>query len=316
VRMNVSIVIVNWNTCNILKACLQSAYSETKEVQFEVIVVDNGSADGSVEMIKAEFPQVILIENAENRGFAAANNQGIAISKGKYVLVLNSDTIILDNAISKAVFFADKHSDAAVIGCRILNPDKTLQPSCFMFPSVLNMILSSSYLYKVFPTNQFFGRERMTWWNRDDEKEVDVATGCFMLVRKEAIDRIGSMDEDFFMYAEETDWCCRFKQAGWKILFTPSAEIIHLGGQSSNQMKPQMQMQLRAGILLFMKKHKNIICYITACILTSIFFALRIPYWFIKSLFSDDREDCLQTTKTYFIASIKTLGGWKTLSYK
>jgi GT2 family glycosyltransferase len=291
-------------------------YEQTKVITFEVIVIDNSSSDGSAAMVREEFSQVILIKNSQNRGFAAANNQGMAIAKGRYVLLLNSDTIILDNAISKMVSFADNHSDAAVIGCRVLNPDKTLQPSCFMFPSVLNMILSTTYLYKLFPESKFFGRERMTWWNRNDEREVEVATGCFMLARKEAVNQVGGMDEQYFMYAEETDWCYRFKRAGWKMLFTPSAEIIHLGGQSSKQRKPQMQMQLRAGVLLFIKKHKNTACYISACILTIFFFGIRVPYWLMKSLFSNDRKNCWQTTKTYCQASIKALLGWKALSCK
>lgn len=314
--MEVSVVIVNWNTRDILRDCLASVYEQTKDVDFEVIVIDNASTDGSAGMVKSDFPQVHLIANADNRGFASANNQGMAIAKGRYVLLLNSDTVVLDSAIEKSIEFAEASSDAAVIGCRVLNPDRSLQLTCFMFPSVPNMLLSSSYLYKMFPKSRFFGRERMTWWNRDGQRQVDVVTGCFMLVRKEAIDHAGMMDEDFFMYAEETDWCWRFKQAGWKVLFTPSAEIIHLGGQSSKQVKPQMQMQLRSGVLLFMKKHKSFVSYITACVLISGFFALRIPFWFTRTVISDDKKDCWQTMKTYCGACVKALGGWESLSVK
>ncbi len=218
----VSVVVVNWNTQDILRDCLISIYEQCGEIDLEVIVIDNASTDGSVEMVKKDFPQVTLIENSQNRGFAAANNQGIAISKGRYVLLLNSDTVVLDNAIAKTAAFADSHPEAAVVGCRVLNPDRTLQPTCFMFPSILNMLLSSTYLYKLFPKNKFFGRERMTWWNRNDIREVDVVTGCFMLVRQDTIKKVGSMDEQFFMYGEETDWCYRFKQAGWKVMFHSS----------------------------------------------------------------------------------------------
>jgi hypothetical protein len=281
----VSVVVVNWNTQDILRDCLRSIYEQCGEIDIEVIVIDNASTDGSVEMVKKDFTQVTLIENSQNRGFAAANNKGIAISKGRYVLLLNSDTVVLDNAIAKTVAFADSHPEAAVVGCRVLNPDRTLQPTCFMFPSILNMLLSSTYLYKLFPKSKFFGRERMTWWNRNDIREVDVVTGCFMLVRQDAIKKVGSMDEQFFMYGEETDWCYRFKQADWKILFTPCAEIIHLGGQSAQKRATTMVVQLRKSILQFMKKHHGPLIYRIVCLLTVIFLAVRLPIWSVIAFF-------------------------------
>jgi len=253
--VNISIVIVNWNTKEILKNCLQSIYEQTKDIAFETIVIDNGSTDGSVEMIKGRFPEVVLIENDENRGFAAANNQGIAIAKGQYVLLLNSDTVILDNAIEKTFKFAEENPDSGVIGCRVLNSDKTLQPTCFMFPSLVNRVLFTGYFYKLFPKNKFFGRERMTWWNRNTQREVDVVTGCYMLVSRKAIEQVGVMDEIFFMYAEEIDWCYRFKQAGWKNLFTPDAEIIHLGGASAIRHKAERALLKDKSDILFMCKY-------------------------------------------------------------
>jgi len=231
--MDVSIIIVNWNTRDILHSCLQSIYERTGGIEFEVIVIDNGSSDNSVQMVKQLFPQVVLIKNSENKGFAAANNQGIAIAKGRYTLLLNSDTVILNNAIGKTISFADAHPEAAVIGCLVLNKDRSLQPTCFMFPSLLNKVLFVSYLYKFFPKSNFFGRERMTWWDRSDVREVDVVTGCFMLVRREAIEQVGLMDEQFFMYGEETDWSYRFMKAGWKNMFYPGAQIIHYGNVSA-----------------------------------------------------------------------------------
>ena len=289
--MDVSVIIVNWNTHDILRECLLSIYEQTKTVDFEVVVVDNGSTDGSAEMVKEEFRDVILIANSSNKGFAAANNQGITVAKGRYVLLLNSDTVILDNAVARTVAFADAHPEAAAVGCRVLNPDRTLQPTCFMFPSILNLFLSSLYLYKLFPRSRFFGRERMRWWKRDDIREVDVVTGCFMLVRREAIERVGMMDERFFVYGEETDLCYRFKQAGWKIIFTPDAEIVHLGGASSSQIKPQMYLQLRGSILLFFRKHRGWPVYWAACLLMALFFTVRVPYWLVRAIFSGQQQD-------------------------
>jgi len=303
----VSVVVVNWNTQDILCDCLRSIYEQGGEIDLEVIVIDNASTDGSVEMVKKDFPQVTLIENSKNRGFAAANNQGIDISKGRYVLLLNSDTVVLDNAIAKTAAFADSHPEAAVVGCRVLNPDRTLQPTCFMFPSILNMLLSSTYLYKLFPKSKFFGRERMTWWNRNDIREVDVVTGCFMLVRQDVIKKVGSMDEQFFMYGEETDWCYRFKQAGWKILFTPFAEIIHLGGQSAEQKAVTMIVQIRKSILQFMKKHHGPFVYRTACLLIILFLAVRLPIWSVIALFQRAQNSEAAIKKQAYFSGIANI---------
>lgn len=316
-KMDVSIIIVNCNTRDILRDCLQSVYEQACSVNFEVIAIDNASIDGSVEMVRNEFAEVTIIENSENRGFAAANNQGIAVAKGRYVLLLNSDTVVIDNAVSKTVAFADSHLEAAVVGCRVLNPDKTLQPSCFMFPSILNMLLSSSYLYKLFPKSKFFGRQHMTWWRRDDVREVDAVTGCFMLVRQEAIEEIGVMDEQFFMYGEETDWCYRFHEAGWQVLFTPTAEIIHLHGASTKQRKSEMTLQLRGSMLLFWKKHKGRFAYSTACLLVAIFFVLRVPYWLGMGLISgNDRDSQLRIAWVYTVGAFKALTGGRNLCRK
>jgi GT2 family glycosyltransferase len=253
--VDVSVVVVNWNTCDLVRQCLRSVYQQSPSIRCEVFVVDNGSSDGSAVMVRREFPQVNLLANQDNRGFAAANNQAVALAKGRYILLLNSDTIVLDRAIEKTVAYADKHRDTAVIGCRVLNPDGTLQNSCFMFPSILNWFLFSTYLYRLFPRSRFFGREQMTWWSRTDSRDVDVVTGCFMLVRKEAIDQVGPMDERFFMYAEETDWCYRFKASGWKNRFTPDAEIIHIGGASAAKLGAQRAQVTNRSLVRYMFKH-------------------------------------------------------------
>jgi len=310
--MDVSIIIVSWNTRYILCDCVASIYAQTRDIKFEVIVIDNASTDGSAEMVTKEFPQALLIENSKNRGFAAANNQGIAIARGRYVLLLNSDTVVIDQAIDKTVSFADRNPRVAVVGCRVLNPDKTLQRTCFMFPSLLNMFLSSTYLYKLFPNSRFFGRESMTWWNRNDVREVDVVTGCYMLVRQKAIEQVGLMDERFFMYGEETDWCYRFKKAGWKVMFAPCAEIIHLGGQSSKKIATEMALQLRGSILQFINKHRPLWEYVLACLFVWLFCAVRIPFWFVFFLFSrQDRKYNWSRMKIYAIGSWRliTAGG-------
>jgi GT2 family glycosyltransferase len=312
--MDVSILIVNWNTKQLLSDCLRSVHENAGDVEYEVIVVDNASTDGSQELVKSHFPQVILIENEDNRGFAAANNQGMAIAKGRYVLLLNSDTIVLEDSIANTVAFAEAHPQAGVVGCRVLNPDRTLQPTCFMYPSLLNMLLSSMYLYKLFPKSRLFGRERMTWWDRNDVREVDVVTGCFMLVRRKAIEQVGVIDEQFFMYGEETDWCFRFHKSGWKVMFAPVGEIIHFGGGSSRMVKYEMICQLRSSILLFIKKNRNRVAYVAACILVALFFFFRIPYWLGRAAFlRKTRAQDIRMTKAYARSFFRALLGWQAL---
>jgi len=288
--VDVTIVIVNWNTRDILRHCLRTIYEQTRGIEFEVIVVDNASIDGSAEMVRQDFPQAILQVNRTNAGYAAANNQGMKASRGRYILVLNSDTLILDRAIEKMVDFADAHPQAGVLGCRVRNPDGTLQPTCFMFPSALNSLLSALYLNKLFPHSRFFSREVMTWWDRGDVREVEVVTGCFMLVRREALDEVGWMDERFFMYAEETDWCYRFRKAGWQVLFAPVAEIVHLGGQSTAKRSAEMLVQLRLSILKFVRKNQGPVAWAVVCFNTVLFFALRLPVWAVIRLLMPERR--------------------------
>lgn len=308
--MDVSIIIVNWNTKKLLKDCLTSIYEQTGNLGYEVLVVDNCSSDGSTEMVKADFPQVILIQNKENRGFAAANNQATAVAQGRYVLLLNSDTLVLDKAIEKTVTFADEHPKAGAIGCRVLNPDGTVQTTCFMFPSILNMLLESTYLYKFFPKSKFFGREAMTWWDRNDVREVDAVTGCFILVRREAIEQVGTLDERFFMYGEETDWCYRLKKNGWKVMFTPIGQIIHFGGQSTSKTPVAMIIQLKLSILKFIKKHYSWPSPLFARLLTALFFIIRLPVWIAVFLFCPrQRSEATIKMQAYSTGIVNVLFG-------
>ena len=312
--IDVSIIVVAWNVRELLHNCLKSVYGQTKGINFEVIYVDNASNDGSVEMVTKEFPEVRVIKNTENEGFIKANNQGIKIAKGRYVLLLNSDTVVLDNAIAKTVTFADAHPQTAVVGCRILNQDGTLQRSCFMSHSILNFFLSATCLHKIFPMSRFFGREWMTWWDFNDVREVEVIKGCYALVQKEAIEQVGFMDDLYFVYGDDTDWCYRFRKNGWKILFTPDAKIIHYGGQTTKQMTSQFLFQLFGSKLIFMKLHRNRFKFPLACFLVALFFFLRAPYWLATGILHEkERKKSFQTAKTYLFGSFYCLTDWKKL---
>jgi hypothetical protein len=251
---DVSIVIVNWNTREITRNCLRSIREAAGPVEREVIVVDNASSDGSVDMIAAEFPEVRLIRNDANRGFAAANNQGMAVARGRYVLLLNSDTLVVDGAVAKAVAFADAHPRAGLVGCRTLCPNGDVQYNCYLFPGLLNLALSLTKLQMLFWYKPFFGRYRLGWWDYRSVREVDGIAGCFMLARREAIEQVGPMSEDYFMYSEDTDWCWRFQRARWKVIYTPDPEIVHFGGCSASQAATDMHLMERRSLLLFLEK--------------------------------------------------------------
>ncbi len=169
-------------------------------------------------------------------------------------MLLNSDTRVLDGAIAKTVAFANAHPDAGLVGCRTLFVDGQIQPNCFLFPSVLNVALSTSKLGIIFERNRFFGRRRMTWWDYDSVREVEVIAGCFMLARREAIVQVGPMAEDYFMYSEDTDWCWRFHRAGWKVMYTPEPVIIHKGRASSGQCAGDMHLLERRALLMFLER--------------------------------------------------------------
>lgn len=313
-RPAVSVVIVNWNTREILRDCLRTVYEQTKNVEFEVIVVDNASTDGSADMIRTGFPQTLLLVNSANRGFAAANNQGMEAAKGRYVLLLNSDTLVLDGAIDKMIRFAEAHPEAAATACRVLNSDRTWQPTCFLFPSALNLLIAALYLNKLFPRSRLWGRERMTWWDGLEARVVEVVAGCFILVRRDVIERVGVLDESYFMYGEEADWCYRFRKAGWKVLFTPAAQIVHLGGVSSAQLKGPMCLQLRASLLLFLRKHRGMASYVAGCAFVSLFFLLRLPVWLATAAASGGaRAENWETARTYAAGFWRALYGWKAL---
>lgn len=251
--VDVSVVVVNWNTRDILRDCLRSIERDAGDVVVETIVVDNASHDGSADMVAAEFPRVRLIRNADNVGFAAGNNQGMELATGRFLLLLNSDTVVLDRAIERTVRFADARPDTGMVGCKTTFPDGRMQFNCYRSPSVLNLALQLSRLSRAFKSNRFFGRYRYRWWSYEDVKEVEGVAGCFMLVRREALEQVGPMAEHYFMYAEDADWCWRFRRKGWRIHYTPEAVIHHLHDASGSQAAAAMHVRYRKSMLMLLE---------------------------------------------------------------
>jgi GT2 family glycosyltransferase len=232
-KVKVSIVIVNWNVKEYLLQCLSSIRNNLNGYSHEVIVVDNSSSDGSNEAVLKEFPKVKLIVNSSNEGFAKANNKAIKESKGEFIILLNPDCLIKSNTIQKMVDFLTENPKCAILGPKLLNEDGSLQPSCRNF--LTNWHLALSHLLFKFMPEKYRGRLIYEYSDHSHTREVDWIVGACIATRKNAIEEIGGLDETFFMFHEDTDWCYRFKKSGWKIIFYPDAEVIHYGNKSSEK---------------------------------------------------------------------------------
>lgn len=256
--LDVSICIVNWNTRELLTNCLHSIFADDQEVTFEIIVVDNASYDNSADMVGARFPQVHLIANNENVGFARANNQAFLLAQGRYVLLLNSDTMVLPGALPQLVRYLDEHPRVGVVGPRLLNPDETFQRSCWRgFPSLHSAFVDAFYLWRLAPHSRLVQSSELLDPPGDEPIEVDHVLGACMMLRREVINQVGGMDEGFFLFLEETEWCFRIKKAGWKICFLPTAKIIHIGQQSVHQNPERTLPEQYRNYVRFYRKHKN-----------------------------------------------------------
>lgn len=226
--MKLSIAIVNWNTRELLRQCLQSVFDQTQRYSFEIIVVDNASTDGSAEMVAAEFPTVRLIKNEDNRGFAAANNQALRISEGEYFLLLNSDTVVLEGALDALVDFLEEHPGIGGVGARLLNGQGQVSISAYRFPRVLHEFFGRCFLLDTYRLSAY-PNQRTT----EEPFPVDWPCGACFLVRRTAIEQAGPLDEDFWLYSEEVEWCYRIWKAGWPIYYLPQARVVHYDGSSA-----------------------------------------------------------------------------------
>ncbi len=225
--MDISVIIVNWNTRDLLQGCLDSLRKTVPGISYEVIVVDNASRDGSVPMLKEEFPDVILMENRTNRGFGAANNQALAAMRGRYALLLNTDTVVTAGAVASLYAFMELHPEAAMACGQLLNADGSRQNSLAAFPNLLTLLTNTSLLEYLWPRR--YPSKRYDW---EEPIAVDSCIGACLLVRKEAIEQVGTLDERYFFFFEETDWAYRMHLAGWKVFHVPGAFIYHFQGQS------------------------------------------------------------------------------------
>ncbi len=255
--MKLSIIIVSWNVREDILKCVRSIEENEPSYTFEVIIIDNASTDGTVDMIKKCFPKVKLIKNPENFGFAAANNQAIELSQGEYVLFLNPDTILHPKSLDILVEFMNNNEDVGACGPKLLNADGSPQQSVRRFPSFRGAL----HRHTAFKFLGIFKGEYKKWvmydFNNDKQRDVDQVMGAVLMTRISVIEQVGVMDERFFMYYEEVDLCYRIKKAGWRTIYKPEAVITHIGGGSSEQIPVSKRIMAMTSLLKFFRKHRG-----------------------------------------------------------
>ncbi|MCY6484520.1 glycosyltransferase family 2 protein [Clostridium aestuarii] len=254
--MDLSIIIVNYNTKELLKQTIQSVIDNTQNISYEIIVVDNASVDGSCDMVNKDYPQVKVIKNTDNLGFPKANNKGIKIASGRYVMLLNSDTYVLENCLESCINYMDKYEDIGALGCKLVLANGELDHACKRgFPTPEASLYYLLKLDKLFPEVKKFGQYKMSYVFEDEISEVDSLTGAFMIVKREVIKKIGVLDETFFMYGEDIDWCYRIKEAGYKVMYYPEVRTIHYKGQSSKKKRLKTIYEFHRAMYIFYNKH-------------------------------------------------------------
>jgi GT2 family glycosyltransferase len=254
--MSLSIVIVNYNTEKLLKDCLQSVYASANGTSLSIWVVDNRSHDDSVAMVRSCFPKVQVIENSCNVGFSKANNLVISRSQSDYILLLNPDTLVIGDAIERMVKFMADNPGVGIAGCKVLNRDGTLQLACRRsIPTPRVAFFRLSGLSLLFPKSKVMAEYNLTYTNPEQTHEVGAVSGAFLMIRKKAVEEIGPLDERFFMYGEELDWCLRAKRAGWAVMYHPAAQIIHYKGESSKHNSRKAAFEFYRAMYLFHRKH-------------------------------------------------------------
>ena len=285
--LDLSIHIVSFNTQKLLVECLQSVYKNTRRHSFEVIVVDNGSTDGSVSVLKERFPATMVIANGKNAGFAAANNQGLKLSRGRYAAFLNPDTLVFPLTFDAMIDFMDNHPEVGAAGCRLFFPDGRPQTCAGDFPTLSCMLCDLLYINRIvdriIPGRMVTPHQYYPDWMYRELREVPVIGGACLMVRRQALNTVGFFDGDYFMYHEDIDLCYRLRKAGWKVFFIPEGGVIHYLGQSSKANRREMKMAEYKSRFLFYRKHYGYLALrafgaicMTSCLLNVVRFLLKL----------------------------------------
>lgn len=271
--MDLSIIIVNYNVKEFLLNLLDSLYKALNEYESEIIVVDNASDDGSVELVRSRFPKVKLIENKSNLGFGAANNQALEVAKGKYLVLINPDTIVKEDTFTKLIDFLQDNPEAGMVGCKVLNPDGTLQLPCRRsFPGPWTSFTKITGLSKLFPKSKLFAKYNLTYLDEDETYEVDAISGSFMMMRREVYEKTKGFDPQFFMYGEDLDLCYRTQKEGYKVYYVHTTEIIHYKGESTKRSSIDETKVFYDAMHLFVRKHFSSFFVVELILQSAIFF--------------------------------------------
>ena len=255
--VDLSICIVTHRARELLQSCLRSIYQNTGSITYEIIVVDNNSQDGTVRLLREDYPDVLVIENDYNAGFTRPSNQALRKSHGRYAILLNNDTVIFPGAFDKLIQFADARRETGICGPKVLNSDGSLQEQCHRsFPTPWISFAYFTGLARLFPHSRFFAKYQMTYLEDDEIQEVDSVSGSCMMIRREVMEQIGLLDETCFAYGEDIDYCFRAKKAGWKIFYFPQAQIIHHKGKGGSGVKPARSVyEYHRAMVIYYRKH-------------------------------------------------------------
>ena len=284
----VSVIIVSWNAREHLRNCLKSVYESGGAGVREVIVIENDSSDGSPDMVAGQFPQVTLVRAGRNLGFAAANNLGLQRASAPYLALINSDVIVHPGCFEELTGFLERHGDAGLAGPMVMGGDGRLQRTCRRLPTLWNTFCRSVALDDVLSRWSIFSGREMRHWDQTSQAEVEVLSGCFWMARRQAVEKVGGLDERFFFYAEDVDWCKRFWDGGWKVVFVPEATATHFGGGSSDNAPLRYSIEMLRANLAYWKKHYGAPGKAAFYLLCVLHHALRIAPRGLKLLLRGD----------------------------
>jgi len=298
-NIRVSTVVVSYNTREMTLDCLRAITSTGSDQRLEIFAVDNNSGDGSAAAIREAFPDVTLIVNERNLGFGAANNQAMRLATGEFVLLVNSDAFVKTGSVEAMLDCMHRNPRAGVVGPRLVNHDGSLQRSCFRFPSPGQAWRENLWLTKLFGSESKLGDYRR--WGHDFEREVDWVVGACLLVRREAVETVGDFDEEFFMYGEETDWQRRMRDAGWRIFFTPTAEVTHLGGESGKAEQAKISQSFFNSLDRYELKHHGVWGLLALRAAMAVGCLLRLVIWAVVLI-------CVPPRRAVAAAKVKLMG--------
>lgn len=295
-RCDVSFIIVSWNAKELLRECLESLKVATGGLDVEVIIVDNASTDGSVEMVREEFKEALLLQNDYNAGFAEANNQGIGIARGDFLCLVNSDVHVFPDSIKNILEYLKLNPGVGMLGPKALNRDGSRQTTCRTVPTLRSSFFRALALDTTFPNSSLFGSHFMTNWNYDETREVDILGGCFWMIRRPAIEQVGLLDTRFFMYGEDMDFCRRFHSAGWKVIFYPGAQITHYGGGSSSNAPARFWVEMQRANLQYWIKHRGRLSVLSYYLCLVLYHGVRVAGLSARGLLRRNISDSSKTT--------------------